>query len=122
MAELLHKQNAVVKGGVEEITQIKCTSYTTSASWSLSLTVPVKFITLARYDTGGVEKLIDIERAIQIYSSDTYSYCGGRYDTFLKIDSIHSFNVDVDYGNITISDDFKTVSGDKPCIMVSIWG
>ena len=108
------------RGGVKEITQIKYIPNYTTGAWSLSLEVPVKFITLADRTTGGVEKLIDVERAIQIYSTNTSAYRGGRFDTFLKIDNIHSFNVG--YGDITISDDFKTVSSDSGYVMVSIWG
>lgn len=108
-------------GGVKEVTQIEYISNHTTGVWSLSLEVPVKFITLSRNNVGGVEKLIDVERAIQIYSTNTSAYRGGRFDTFLKIDNIHSFD-SAGYGDITISDDFKTVSGNGYYIMVSIWG
>ena len=107
-------------GGGGEITQIKYSPTYFTGEWSLSLNVPVKFITFSGSTVGGVLKLVDVERAIQIYASDTSGYRGGRFNNFLKIDDIHSFNVG--YGSVTISDDFKTVSGYGYNIMVSIWG
>lgn len=115
----------VLRGGVKEITQIEYTpSYTTSNTWSISLEVPVKFITLSTDDTGGVLELIDVERGIRLYSTNTSSYRGGRFNIFQKIDNIHQFNSVNTYNNvvITISDDFKTVSGNRRELMVSIWG
>ena len=114
----------LLRGG--EITQINFSSNYFSSAWNLSLDVPVKFITVATYDTGGVQALVDVERSIVVWTSNRTSYRGGRFNVYTTIDDIHNINIEnytVSYlGNITISTDFKTVSGDGSYIMVSIWG